>query len=79
MVIFFLLLHYIIWIWMIFISMEFKKHINIRLSESQLKRLLSAMLKEKVNLSTLVRNILHSYLEANSIPTEKELKREKEK
>ena len=59
--------------------MGYKKTINIRISESQLKRLMSAMLKEKVTLSTLVRNILHSYIQANSTPVDKDITRKKKK
>lgn len=59
--------------------MEYKKHINIRITEDQLKRLMSAMLKEKVTLSTLVRNILHSYIEANSTSTGKGTTQKKKK
>ncbi|WP_318350570.1 hypothetical protein [Aquipluma nitroreducens] len=59
--------------------MEYKSHINIRISEDQLKRLMSTMLKEKVTLSTLVRNILHSYNEANSMSTDTVMTRKKKK
>ena len=59
--------------------MEYKKKINIRISDGQLARLMSTMVKEKVTLSTLVRNILHGYNEANSNSTDKVLKTKGEK
>ncbi|BBE17590.1 hypothetical protein AQPE_1746 [Aquipluma nitroreducens] len=40
---------------------------------------MSTMLKEKVTLSTLVRNILHSYNEANSMSTDTVMTRKKKK
>jgi len=46
-------------------SMELKSKINIRITDDQLKRLMIAVLKEKITLSELVRNILHQYNEAN--------------
>lgn len=63
----------------IYICMEYKRHINIRISENQLKRLMSAMLREKVTLSTLVRNILHSYIVANSTSTDNRATQKKKK
>jgi hypothetical protein len=41
--------------------MQFNKHINIRISDEQLKILMSAVINEKTTLSTLVRNIINGY------------------
>jgi len=41
--------------------MEYNKHINIRITDEQLKILMSAVIDEKTNLSTLVRNIINGY------------------
>lgn len=43
--------------------MEYNKHINIRITDEQLKILMSAVIDEKTNLSTLVRNIINGYSE----------------
>lgn len=41
--------------------MEYDKKINIRINNRQLKILMSAVINEKTNLSTLVRNIINGY------------------
>ena len=46
-------------------GMELNQKINIRITDEQLKRLKTAVLKEKTTLSELIRNILHQYNEAN--------------
>ena len=45
----------------VFIDMEYKKHINIRISEDQLNRLMAIVEKDKTTLSELIRKVLKRY------------------
>jgi metal-responsive CopG/Arc/MetJ family transcriptional regulator len=45
--------------------MEFKKHINIRITEDQFKRLKLAIAREKKTMSQIIRRILKQYIEQN--------------
>ena len=51
-------LHYILASFMIFISMEFKKHINIRITHDQFIQLMKTVEKEETNLSELIRKMI---------------------
>lgn len=59
--------------------MEFNKHINIRITDDQLKILMSAVINEKTTLSTLVRNIINVYNAENPKSFSKRLKDKSEK
>lgn len=48
--------------------MEYNKHINIRLTEDQLKRLMATVAKEKTTLSELIRKVLKRYMDEKSNP-----------
>ena len=45
--------------------MEFKKHINIRITDDQLKRLKLAIAKERKTMSEIIRRILQQYIQEN--------------
>ena len=45
---------------------KFNKHINIRLTENQLKRLIATVAKEKTTLSDLIRKVLKRYMDEKS-------------
>ena len=59
--------------------MEYNKHINIRITDEQLKILMSAVINEKTTLSNLVRNIINGYESENPKSFGKVLKDKSEK
>jgi hypothetical protein len=49
----------------IFINMKKPKHLSIRLSEEQFKKLADTLVKEQRTKSSLMRDILNDYMDAN--------------
>lgn len=47
------------------------RHLRIRISEEQYKRLKMVLIMEQTTTSTLIRGLLHSYLRDNLINNEK--------
>jgi len=54
-------LHYIFSVIVIFISMEFKKHINIRITHNQFIQLMKTVEEEETNLSELIRKMIDKH------------------
>lgn len=59
--------------------MEYNKHINIRITDEQLKILMSAVINEKTTLSNLVRNIINGYELENPKSFDKRIEHKNEK
>lgn len=60
------MLHYIFSNSMIFIDMEYKKHINIRITEDQFVWLMKTVDEQESNLSELVRKMIDIYEKKNA-------------
>jgi len=45
--------------------MEYKKHINIRITQDQFKRLKLAIARENKTMSQIIRRILQQYIDEN--------------
>lgn len=54
-------LHYIFPHYGLFIIMEYKKHINIRIKEDQFLRLMKTVEEHETNLSELIRKMINRY------------------
>ena len=46
-------------------SMQYKQHINIRISQNQFKRLKLAIARENKTMSQIIRRILQQYIDEN--------------